>query len=210
MRHRNTGRKFGRTWDHRKAMFRNMARSMVENGSIRTTEAKAKELRKVADKLITLAVRNDLHARRMAFKVLGDHVLVKRLFDEIGPRFVGISGGYTRVVKLSMPRLGDAAPMALIEFSRREGETADAKEKPKAKGKKTKKAETKAAAPKKTKKAEPKAAPAAEEAPAPVEAKEEAPEPEAAAEAAAPEAGGEESTDQEASSPEEPSGEKKD
>ncbi len=124
MRHNKSGRKLGRTWEHRKAMFRNMAKSLLVHGKIRTTEAKAKELRKVADKLVTLALRNDLHSRRLAFKVLGDHALVKTLFDEVGPRFVGVSGGFTRVVKMGLPRRGDCAPMAFIEWTRLPGEDA--------------------------------------------------------------------------------------
>lgn len=143
MRHRKAGRKLNRSWEHRKAMYRNMARSLVVHESIRTTEARAKEMRKVADNLVTLAIRGDLHAKRQAYKVLGDHGLVKRLFDEIGPRFAGISGGYTRVVKLGLPRPGDAAPMAVIEFSLRPGETGEKEEKAK---KKAKKAEPKKAA----------------------------------------------------------------
>lgn len=122
MRHNKSGRRLGRTWSHRKAMFRNMARSLLTYGRIKTTEAKAKELRSVADKLITLALRNDLHARRQAYRVLENHQLVKKLFDEIGPRFVGVKGGYTRVVKLAIPRAGDCAPMAVIELTRASGE----------------------------------------------------------------------------------------
>lgn len=119
MRHKKAGRKFGRTWEHRKAMFRNMAKSLLTYGKIRTTETKAKELRKVADKLITLALRNDLHARRQAYQVLGSHQLVKKLFDEFGPLYADSkSGGYTRIVKLAVPRPGDCAPMAVIEFTR--------------------------------------------------------------------------------------------
>jgi large subunit ribosomal protein L17 len=110
-------------------MFRNMARSLVIHERIRTTEAKAKELRKVADNLVTLALRNDLHARRQAFKVLENHGLVKKLFDEIGPRFAGVPGGFTRVVKLGLPRRGDSADLAVIEFSRQPGE--EQQEKPK-------------------------------------------------------------------------------
>ncbi|HKK32953.1 MAG TPA: 50S ribosomal protein L17 [Desulfomicrobiaceae bacterium] len=117
MRHRKSGRKLGRTWEHRKAMFRNMARSLVTYERIRTTEAKAKELKILADKLVTMAVKNDLSARRQAYKILGNHTIVQRLFDEIGPRFVGVSGGYTRVVKFGLPRTGDSAPMAVIEFT---------------------------------------------------------------------------------------------
>lgn len=118
MRHRNAGKKLGRDTAHRKALFRNMARSLMTYERIRTTETKAKELRKVVDKLITLALRNDLPSRRQAYKVLGNHGLVKKLFDEIGPRFAGGTGGYTRVVKLGLPRPGDAAPMAVIELTR--------------------------------------------------------------------------------------------
>ncbi|WP_456324206.1 50S ribosomal protein L17 [Desulfonauticus submarinus] len=118
MRHRKKGRKLNRTWEHRKAMFKNMAQSLVIHERIKTTLPKAKELRRVADKLVTLALRNDLHARRQAFKILENHKLVKKLFDEIGPRFQGIQGGYTRVVKLALPRKGDCARLAIVEFSR--------------------------------------------------------------------------------------------
>ncbi|MBZ4648092.1 MAG: rplQ [Desulfomicrobiaceae bacterium] len=117
MRHRKSGRKLGRTWEHRKAMMRNMARSLVEHERIRTTEPKAKELKILADKLVSLAKENSLHARRQAYAVLGSHSSVQKLFDVIGPRFQGVSGGYTRVVKFALPRPGDCAPMALIEFS---------------------------------------------------------------------------------------------
>jgi large subunit ribosomal protein L17 len=118
MRHRKSGRKLGRTWEHRKALMKNMARSLVEHERIRTTEAKAKELRILADKLITMALQDSVHARRQAYAVLGSHHSVKKLFDEIGPRFKEIPGGYTRVVKFGIPRVGDSAPMALIEFTR--------------------------------------------------------------------------------------------
>jgi len=180
MRHNKSGRKLGRTWEHRKALFRNMAKSLLTHGRIRTTESKAKELRKVADKLVTLALRNDLHARRQAFKVLGDHGLVNKLFEEVGPRFAGTSGGYTRVVKMGLPRRGDCAPMAFIEFTRQPGETAP---EPKAK----------AAAPHAA--SAPEVAPAAAEAPAQepaAEAAAEEPAAEAAAEEPAAEAAGEE------------------
>ncbi len=122
MRHNKSGRKLGRTWEHRKALFKNMATALLTHGRIRTTEAKAKELRKVADRLVTLSLRNDLHSRRLAFKILNDHSLVKKLFDEIGPRFSGVQGGFTRIVKLSLPRRGDCAPMAYIELTRQPGE----------------------------------------------------------------------------------------
>lgn len=118
MRHRNSGRKLGRTWEHRKALMKNMARSLVEHERIRTTEAKAKELRILADKLVTMALEDTLHARRQAYSILGSHHSVQKLFSEIGPRFKEIPGGYTRVVKFGIPRVGDSAPMAMIEFTR--------------------------------------------------------------------------------------------
>ena len=116
MRHKKSGKKFSRTADHRKAMFRNMTRSLFTYESIKTTEAKAKELRGVAEKLITLGLRNDLHSRRLAYKWLENHQLVKKLFDDIAPRFAGVPGGYTRIFKLGLPRVGDCAPMAVIEL----------------------------------------------------------------------------------------------
>ncbi|MDR3357360.1 MAG: 50S ribosomal protein L17 [Desulfovibrio sp.] len=118
MRHSNSGRKFSRTPAHRKALMQNLAKALLIHGSIRTTEMKAKDLRRVAEPLITLAKRNDLHSRRQAYRVLNDHALVKRLFDEIGPVFADVPGGYTRILKLSVPRRGDNAPMAIIELSR--------------------------------------------------------------------------------------------
>ena len=120
MRHSKGGLKLGRTYTHRKSMFRNMARSLLTFGRIKTTEVRAKELRKVADSLVTLGLRGDVHARRLAFKVLENHQLVKKLFDEIAPRFAGKGGGYTRVYKLGLPRVGDCAPMALIELTSQE------------------------------------------------------------------------------------------
>ncbi|MDR2893406.1 MAG: 50S ribosomal protein L17 [Deltaproteobacteria bacterium] len=118
MRHRNSGRKLGRTAPHRKALFKNMATALLTYGRITTTEAKAKEIRGVVEPLITLAQCDDLHSRRQAYRALGNHKLVKRLFDEVAPAFKGIPGGYTRVVKLAMPRKGDCAPMAIIELIR--------------------------------------------------------------------------------------------
>ncbi len=117
MRHSNSGRKLGRNPSHRKALFKNMAKALLTYGRIRTTETKAKVLRGVVDPLITLAKRNDLHARRQAYDMLGDHQLVKRLFDEIGPKFADINGGYTRTMKLADPRKGDNAPMVIMEFT---------------------------------------------------------------------------------------------
>ena len=118
MRHSNSGRKLSRTPAHRKALLHNLAKALLLHGKIRTTEMKAKELRRVVEPLITLAKRNDLHSRRLSYRALNDHALVKRLFDDIGPLFAGVPGGYTRVIKLAMPRKGDNAPMAVIELTR--------------------------------------------------------------------------------------------
>lgn len=118
MRHRKSGRKLNRSNSHRTAMFKNMARALMTYEQIRTTEPKAKELRRIIDKLITLALRNDVHARRQAYKVLGSHQMVQRLFDVIGPRFEGGTGGYTRIIKLSKPRSGDCAPMVIIALTK--------------------------------------------------------------------------------------------
>ena len=118
MRHSNSGKKLSRNPSHRKALLRNMSKALLTHGRIRTTEVKAKELRGVVESLITLARRNDLAARRQAFRDLGDHQLVQKLFDEIAPRFAGVPGGYTRVIKLALPRKGDCAPMAIIELTK--------------------------------------------------------------------------------------------
>lgn len=134
MRHKKSGRKLGRNPSHRKALLRNMAKVLLSNGRITTTEAKAKTLRGVVEPLITLALKNDLHARRQAYRTLGDHKLVKYLFDEVGPLFKDGGGGYTRVVKLAYPRKGDAAPLAIIELVRKPGE--EAQEAPAKKSKK--------------------------------------------------------------------------
>lgn len=155
MRHKNYGRKLGRNPSHRKALFRNMAKALLIHGRITTTEAKAKTLRGVVEPLITLALKNDLHARRQAYRILGEHKLVSRLFDEIGPLFANGGGGYTRVVKLALPRKGDSAPLAIIELVKKPADAGAAEPAPKAK-----------AAPKKAK-AE---APAAEAAEKPVKA----------------------------------------
>ena len=101
MRHSNSGKKLGRTPSHRKALFRNMASAMITYGKIRTTEVKAKELRRVVEPLITLALRNDLHSRRLAYETLNDHKLVQRLFDVVAPLFAGVPGGYTRITKMA-------------------------------------------------------------------------------------------------------------
>lgn len=118
MRHSNSGRKFSRTPSHRKALLMNLAKALLWNGKICTTEMKAKDLRGVVEPMITLAKRNDLHSRRLAYKDLNDHKLVKHLFDNIGPVFSETPGGYTRVLKLAKRRKGDNAPMAVIELSK--------------------------------------------------------------------------------------------
>jgi len=126
MRHNKSGRKLNRNSSHRSAMFKNMARAVLTFETIRTTEAKAKELRCVVDSLITLALKNDLHARRQAYRVLGNHQMVQRLFDEIGPRYAGGAGGYTRIVKLSHARVGDAAPMVVFQLTKMAEKKAEA------------------------------------------------------------------------------------
>lgn len=110
-----TLRKLGRPTDHRKAMLRNLVTSLLRNGRIETTVTRAKETKRMADKMITLAKRGDLHARRQALAYIYDESVVKKLFDEIGPNYAERNGGYTRVLKLG-PRRGDAAEMAIIEL----------------------------------------------------------------------------------------------
>ena len=115
MRHRKKGRQLSRSPAHRKATLRNMAANLFQHGRIETTTAKAKELRPFAERLITLAKKGDLHARRTAIRKLGDRKAVGLLFEDVGPRFEDRPGGYTRILKLG-PRKGDAAEMALIEL----------------------------------------------------------------------------------------------
>ena len=113
MRHRKSGRKFGRNSTHRKAMFRNMAASMLKHETIRTTLPKAKELRRVVEPLITLAREDSVANRRLAFDRLRDKEVVGKLFSDLGPRFKDRPGGYLRILKTG-PRPGDAAPMAIV------------------------------------------------------------------------------------------------
>lgn len=115
MRHGKSGRKLGRTSSHREAMFRNMVTSLFEHERIVTTEKKAKELRPIAEKMITLAKRGDLHARRQALSYIKSKDVVAKLFDEIQSQFADRQGGYTRIIKTGN-RQGDAAPMAIIEL----------------------------------------------------------------------------------------------
>ncbi|HJL41913.1 MAG TPA: 50S ribosomal protein L17 [Myxococcales bacterium LLY-WYZ-16_1] len=139
MRHRKAFRKFSRTSSHRRAMFANMAMALVENGRIRTTEPKAKELRRVAERLVTMGKKGTPSARRQVFGILGgpgkharpgneerrQEKVVEALFSDLAERFRDRPGGYTRVVKLG-PRQGDAAPMAFIEFVDFDFEAAEA------------------------------------------------------------------------------------
>lgn len=115
MRHRKKGRNLSRSPSHRKAVLRNLATSLFQHERITTTTAKAKELRPYAERLITLAVRGDLHARRTVGRRIADRAVLGKLFDDIGPRYTERPGGYTRILKLGT-RKGDAAEMALIEL----------------------------------------------------------------------------------------------
>ena len=115
MRHRVAGRKLSRHTQHRELMFRNMLVSLLQYERIRTTLAKGKELRRWADRIVSLGKRGTLHARRRAFALLRDKAIVKKLFDEIAPKFKDREGGYTRVYKLGW-RQGDAAPLSLVEL----------------------------------------------------------------------------------------------
>lgn len=170
MRHRNSGKRLGRNTSHRKAMLRNMVTSLFEHEKITTTDARAKELRPMAEKLITLAKRGDLHARRLVTEVVRDRKTVAKLFERVAPRYADRPGGYTRIIKLGH-RLGDNAALSMIALV----EEACA---PKAKKKAPKPAPAKKAVP----------APAVEETAAvPVAAAEEAVVVEAATAEAAPE-----------------------
>lgn len=115
MRHRKSGVKLNRTTSHRQAMFRNMVTSLLKHDRIKTTEAKAKEVRRWADHIITLAKRGDLHARRMALSIVREKDVVHKIFDEASERFGSRNGGYTRIIKIGH-RAGDAASISLIEL----------------------------------------------------------------------------------------------
>jgi large subunit ribosomal protein L17 len=115
MRHRQSGRKLNRNSSHRKAMFRNMAASLLDHEVIQTTLPKAKELRRVAEPLITMAKSDSVANRRMAFNRLRDRQVVTKLFNELGPRYKDRPGGYLRILKMGF-RTGDQAPMALVEL----------------------------------------------------------------------------------------------
>jgi large subunit ribosomal protein L17 len=115
MRHQRSGKKLGRDSAHRKALFANLTAALIEHGRIKTTETKAKAVRPMAEKMVTLGREGTIHARRQALAYLRTQEIVHQLFSEVAPRFVGRPGGYTRIVKLG-PRQGDAAPMAYLEF----------------------------------------------------------------------------------------------
>ena len=120
MRHLKSGRKLNRTSSHRRALIRNLITSLLRDEKIRTTDPKAKELRRWADRVITLGKQGSLHARRQVLSIVQDKAVVRKLFDTIAPRFKDRPGGYTRIVKLGARR-GDAAPISLIELVAAEG-----------------------------------------------------------------------------------------
>jgi len=159
MRHRKAGLKLGRKTGHLNALFRNLVTSLFKHERIRTTDTKAKELRRWADHIVTLAKRGDLHARRQALAIVQEKAVVHSLFEKAGERYGKVSGGYTRLVKIGL-RPGDAAPMTLIEL-------VGIEEKPKKKAKKKPAAKAAAGKKKAAKKPAEKAAasPAAEAAP---------------------------------------------
>ena len=119
MRHGNAHRKFNRTAEHRRAMFGNMCAALIKHEQIVTTLPKAKDLRPVVEKLVTLGKRGDLHARRRAISEIRDVAMVKKLFEVLGPRYKERNGGYTRIMKAGF-RYGDNAPLAVIEFVERD------------------------------------------------------------------------------------------
>lgn len=146
MRHRKAGRNLSRNSSHRKAMLRNMVTSLFKHEQMETTDAKAKELRPLAEKMITLAKRGDLHARRQALAVFQDKAVAHRLFDEQKERFLNRQGGYVRIVKKEF-RKGDGAPISIIQLLPEEGTKKKAKKAKKDKAKEKKHEEAKGAHP---------------------------------------------------------------
>jgi len=144
MRHLKAGRKLNRTSAHRKALLRNLVTSLIEHEQVQTSDAKAKELRRIADRMITLGKRGTLHARRQAASYVRTREAVKKLFDDVAGRFRERAGGYTRIIKLGH-RHGDAAPMSVIELTDR-GEAAKAEAERK-RERRAKRAQKKAAPP---------------------------------------------------------------
>lgn len=123
MRHNKSGRRLGRNSSHRLAMMRNLVTSLLEHEKITTTDCRAKELRKVAEKMITLGKRGDIHARRQALRVVRDRKVVAKLFERLAPRYQDRPGGYTRIIKLAN-RLGDNASQSIIELVEESGSAA--------------------------------------------------------------------------------------
>lgn len=162
MRHNKAGRRLGRTTSHRVAMFRNMVTSLFNHEKITTTDSKAKELRSIAEKMITLGKRGDLHAMRQAASYIRDKSTVTKLFTTIAPRYKDRQGGYTRIIKLSI-RQGDNAPVSLIELVEEELTVKPAKKAPAKKA--AAKPVAKAVAPASVQEAAPAEEPAAEVAP---------------------------------------------
>lgn len=115
MRHQKKGRKIGRVKSQREALLKNLTKEVFRHGRVKTTEAKAKEARRLVDRVVSLAKKDSVHARRQAFAVLGDKTLVGKVFSEIAERFETRNGGYCRILKLG-PRPGDAAPMVILEL----------------------------------------------------------------------------------------------
>jgi len=139
MRHNNSGRKLGRSTPHRASMLSNMVASLIEHERINTTLPKAKEARRLVEKVVTLGKTNTLHSRRQAFRILKNETLVKKVFDVLGPRFAARPGGYTRILKTGF-RHGDNAETSILEFVERTAKAAPA-EAPKAEEKKEETAE---------------------------------------------------------------------
>ncbi|MFQ5598579.1 MAG: 50S ribosomal protein L17 [Nitrospiria bacterium] len=138
MRHRKSGRPLGRNSAHRRALYRNLVTSFLQHGRIETTEAKAKELRPIAERLISLGKRGDLHVRRMAASYIFNRSVTTQLFSDIAPRFIDQNGGYTRLLKTRI-RKGDASQMTVLELTKTESIVEDEKEKGKKKVKEKKK-----------------------------------------------------------------------
>jgi large subunit ribosomal protein L17 len=149
MRHREKGRKLGRKKSHRNLMLRNLVASLFDKESVKTTEARAKEARRLAERIVTWGKRGDLHSRRLALRYIHDAGLIKKVFETLAPRFEGRNGGYTRIVKLANRR-GDAARIVILELTEKgtevEEEKAARKAKKEAKKEARKKAEAEAEA----------------------------------------------------------------
>jgi large subunit ribosomal protein L17 len=164
MRHRKSGVKLNRTTSHRQAMFRNMVTSLLKHDRIKTTEAKAKELRRWADHIVTLAKRGDLHARRVALSIVREKDVVHKLFEEASERFGAINGGYTRIVKIGR-RPGDSAPLTIVELVSSDG-AKPGKDKKAKRAKKSKPVENKPQVEARPAEEAPTSTPAAEDTPA--------------------------------------------